>query len=71
MDLTDEEDDEEDFEGNDRKAQKAMFSSDDEDDAIETYYPSVAKYGRDKKTKKLMDPIKEEEMESFVTFCKS
>jgi len=48
-----------------------MFSSDDEDDAIETYYPSVAKYGRDKKTKKLMDPIKEDEMESFVKFCKS
>lgn len=74
--MTDDEDeedeDDEDNQGNSmRGSQKAQFSSEDEDDTIESTHPSVAKYGRDAQTQKLMDPIREDEMEQFVVYCKS
>lgn len=50
--MTDDEDeedeDDEDNQGNPmRGSQKAQFSSEDEDETIESTHPSVAKYGRD------------------------
>ncbi|EAR91817.2 hypothetical protein TTHERM_00985110 (macronuclear) [Tetrahymena thermophila SB210] len=49
-----------------------QFSSEDEEDyqqEIIQSHPSVLKYIKDDRVKKLIDPIKEEEMDSFIDFC--
>ncbi|KAL4463140.1 hypothetical protein ABPG74_007141 [Tetrahymena malaccensis] len=49
-----------------------QFSSEDEEDyqqEIIQSHPSVLKYIKDERVKKLIDPIKEEEMDSFIDFC--
>lgn len=46
------------------------FSSDDEEEEeIVNFHPSVLKYMGNKQSKKLVDPIKESEMDAFMEFC--